>query len=248
MKKLWKFMKMKCWYIFLLGISSVYVWRHHLEIYELKEMNAVNLIFIVWLVLLLLPLFSEMEFLGVKIKKEVQKETEEVKETLKNIQSQVNNLQLTNSVANNFSFSNLTLPSEQKLEELLKKVTELQSTYPKSEETRKDSLSKSEDRTVYLFKVRLDIEKCLHEMCERIGHNEMMPLIKMARLLNDLQIIDGMTCDLIIQVVKISNRGVHGEIVSEEYIEFVEKTHPEILRRLKEASTQVDEYKKWHEI
>ena len=85
-------------------------------------------------------------------------------------------------------------------------------------------------------------------MCERIGHNEMMPLIKMARLLNDLQIIDGMTCDLIIQVVKISNRGVHGEIVSEEYIEFVEKTHPEILRRLKEASTQVDEYKKWHEI
>lgn len=248
MKRIWDYIKKKYWYIILLGFSSLYVVEHRLEIYELKEFNAVNLIFILWLILLLLPLFSEMEFLGVKIKKEVQKETEEVKETLKNIQIQVNNLQLTNSVANNFSFNNSTLPSEQKLEELLQKVTELQSTYPKSDETSNNSLFKSEDKNVYLFKVRLDIERCLHEMCEKIGNNEIMPLIKMARLLNQLQIIDGMTCDLIIQVIRIANRGVHGEIVSEEYIEFVEKTYPEIMRKLKDASAQVDEYKKWHEV
>ena len=111
MKKLWEFVKKKCWYIILLGLSSAYVWYYRLEIYQLKELNSRNLIFIVWLILLLLPLFSEMEFLGVKIKKEIQKETEEVKESLKSIQTQMNNLQLTNSVANNFSFNNSTLPS-----------------------------------------------------------------------------------------------------------------------------------------
>ncbi len=95
-------------------LSSTYVWCYRFDIYELKELNARNLIFILWLILLLLPLFSEMEFLGVKIKKEVQKETEEVKGLLQNLQTQVNQLQLTNSVANNINLSNATLTSEQK--------------------------------------------------------------------------------------------------------------------------------------
>ena len=76
-------------------------------------------------ILLLLPLFSEMEFLGVKIKKEVQKETEEVKGLLQNLQTQVNQLQLTNSVANNINLSNATLTSEQKIEELAGRWTQL---------------------------------------------------------------------------------------------------------------------------
>lgn len=248
MKKMWEFVKKKCWYIILLALSSAYVWHYRLEIYQFKELNVRNLIFIVWLILLLLPLFSEMEFLGVKIKKEVQKETEEVKESLKNIQTQVNSFQLNNSVANTFSINNAALPSEQKLEELLQKVTELQANYPKSDDTKEDILSKDEDKNVYLFKVRLDIEKCLREMSERFDYNRFMPIMKMVQQLNHMQVIDGVTCDLILQVIKIANRGVHGEIVSDEYIEFVEKTHPEIMKRLKEASAQVDEYNKWHEV
>lgn len=158
----------------------------------------------------------------------------------------MNNLQLTNSVANNFSFNNSTLPSLKQMEELLQKVTELHSTYPKNDE--KDTLSKEADKNVYLFKIRLDIEKNLREMSERLGYNGNMPIPKMVQQLNHIQVIDGVTCDLILQVNKIATRGVHGEIVSEEYIEFVEKTHPEIMKRLKEAFSQVDEYIKWHEV
>ena len=224
----------------------MYIYRS--EIYQLKELNKRNIIFIIWLILLLLPLFSEMEFLGVKIKKAVEKETEEVKETLKSIQAQVNNLQLTNSVANNFNFNNSPLPSEKKLEELLKKVTEIQKNYPKSETLKEDASEKQEDKNVYLFKVRLDIEKTLHEMCEKLGYNGYVTIIKMAGQLNQMHIIDEMTCDLILQVIKIANRGVHGEIVSEEYIEFVEKTHPEIMNRLQKAFVRVEEYKKWHDV
>lgn len=161
MKKLWKLIKTKCWYIILLVLSSTYVWCYRFDIYELKELNARNLIFILWLILLLLPLFSEMKFLGVKIKKEVQKETEEVKGLLQNLQTQVNQLQLTNSVANNINLSNATLPSEQKIEELLQRVTELQASYPNSGTEVKDSVPKGEDKNVYLFKVRLDIETSL---------------------------------------------------------------------------------------
>ena len=246
-KKVWEFIKDKFWYIVLLVISSAYVYYYRFDIYELKELNARNLIFILWLVLLFLPLFSEMEFLGVKIKKEVQKETEEVKNLLKTLQMQVNQMQMTNSVANNINLNNAALPSEQKLEELLEKVTELQSTYPNVTSHQKDSVLEADNKNVYLFKVRLDIETSLREMCEKIGHTERMPIIKMMHLLNSAEVINGMTCDLINQVNKIANRGVHGEIVSKEYLEFVEKTYPEIMRQIHDASSRL-EYRTWPDI
>lgn len=247
MNKIWEFIKTRFWYIILLGLSSAYVWYYRFDIYELNELNARNLIFILWLILLLLPLFSEMEFLGVKIKKEVQKETKEVKGLLQKLQMQVNQLQMTNSVANNINLSNAALPSEQKLEELLQRVTELQSAYPNSSTKVNDSISKEEDKNVYLFKVRLDIETSLREICEKIGHVERMTITIMMKLLNRAEVLNGMTCDLINQVNKIANRGIHGEIVSTEYLDFVEKTYPEIMRQIQDASSRL-EYRTWTEI
>ena len=62
--------------------------------------------------MLAFPLFSEMEILGIKVKKEVEKATEEVKESLKNIQTQIIQLQMNNSVSNKISIENTPLPSE----------------------------------------------------------------------------------------------------------------------------------------
>ena len=241
MKKIWEFVKIKTWYIILLGLSSAYVWYYRLEIYQLKELNAQNLIFIIWLILLLLPLFSELEFLGLKIKKEVQKETEEVKTALNSIQSQVNQLQLTSSVANNFSFYNSSLPTKQKLDELNKEIAESGEISTGVDITKEAILDKDEDKAVYLFKVRLNIEKCVHEICEKIGEDIGTSQRRGAFYLKNAGIIDNITFDLIRQVCSIANHGIHGEIVSDEYIEFVKRTYPEIMRRLKETTTRLDE-------
>ena len=48
----------------------------------------------------------------------------------------------------------------------------------------------------------------------------------MVKMLLKEELISGMTSDLISQVCKIANRGVHGEIVSDEYITFVRETYP----------------------
>lgn len=239
LEKIWEFIKRKSWYIILLVASSVYVWYYRYEIYQLNEINVRNLIFLLWLLLLLLPLFSEMEFLGVKVKKEVEKATEEVRESLKNIQTQMNQIQLTNSVATNLNFSNTPLPSEQKIEELLQMVKSLQATSPKINVGSNNSAIVDGDKNVFLFKVRLDIETSLRELCEKIGYYDRISTIKMPQLLKRADVIDGMTCDLIGQVIKIANRGVHGEIVSAEYVTFVEETYPEIMRQLKEASSRL---------
>ncbi len=245
--KVWELIKKKCWYIILLVASSGYVWYYRHEIYQLKELNAQNLLFIIWLLLLLLPLFSEMEFLGVKVKKEVEKATEEVKSSLQTLQTQVAQIQLTSSVANNINLNNSPLPSEQKIEELLQIVRELQSTYPNTGAPLVDSAAKVDNKNVYLFKVRLDIETSLRELCEKIGQTERMPIPKMMQLLSRAEVINHVTCELISQVIKIANRGVHGEIVSAEYVDFVEMTYPEIVRQLKDASSRM-QYPIWQEM
>ena len=71
-KNAFKILKKHWWYIFLLVISSLYVFTYRYEIYQMTELNAQNLIFILWLVLLGLPLFSEIEIGNVKLKNQRQ--------------------------------------------------------------------------------------------------------------------------------------------------------------------------------
>lgn len=222
-KKAWEFIKQRAWYIILLVAGSSYVWHYRFEIYQFKELNARNLIFILWLLLLFWPLISEMEFLGVKVKKEVEKATEEVRDNVHTLQTQIAQLQMSNTVANNISFGNPTLPSEQKLEELLQIVRSMQAAHSSDRISASNSIDVDGDKNVYLFKVRLEIERTLRELCEKTGHNSKVPapIMKMLQTLNRAEIINGMTCDLISQVSRIANRGVHGEIISDEYITFV---------------------------
>lgn len=96
-----------------------------------------------------------------------------------------------------------------------------------------------EDKAVYLFKVRLSIEKMLNEKMEALGCNneeilKRNSLISIARLFHEKEFIDDITYHLIVEVVRIANRGIHGEIISDEYIKFVQKAYPQIQYNLKE--------------
>ena len=232
--KLWKWFCNKIWYIFLLGISTVYVFYYRYEIYELKELNARSLIFIIWLILLLFPLFSEMELLGIKIKREVEKANKEVKDDIKELEAQFMELKLSNNIANNIQIGNPILPSEEKIEELLRIVRNMQQG---SVEPKTSKYDLPQDKAVYLFKVRLYIEKPLRQLSEGIGYGGTRPLglSEMVKCLFKKEVIDEVTMELITQVIKIAMRGIHGEIVSDEYIEFVQRVYPEIESKLESS-------------
>ena len=110
----------KWWYLFVLICSSIYVWYYRLDIDKLNPLNARNLIFILWIILIIFPLFSEIEVMGIKVKKEVQKAKEELKFSLQNIQAQIMQLQLNNSIATNINLGNGTLPSNRNLKNYYK--------------------------------------------------------------------------------------------------------------------------------
>ncbi len=226
--------KKNIWYCFLLLISSAYVFYYRYELYQLKTLNVRNLVFLIWIALLLLPLFSEMELLGVKIKKAVDLANREIKDNISDMEQQIEELTITNSVANHIQIGSPALPSEEKLEELLRLVRSMNKKEDSPGSMDRDEMP--QDKAVYLFTVRLEIEKAINQLYGPLGKDEdrrRMGLLYMTRALARHQILDGMTAGLITEVVGIANRGIHGEIVSDEYINFVQQVYPEIRNKLK---------------
>ncbi|MCU6775587.1 hypothetical protein OCV70_13290 [Blautia acetigignens] len=52
------------------------------------------------------------------------------------------------------------------------------------------------------------------------------------------EILDSNIAELLIQVVKITNRGVHGEIVDQKYMDFASQAYPQIMKGLNECKTR----------
>lgn len=119
-EKALEILKKNVWYLFLLLISSIYIFINRNDIYQLTKLNVHNLIFILWLVLLILPLFSEIEIGSVKLKKELEKTRTEVKESIQELKLQILDIKIANS--NTFVVNNQPLPSKDELSQLQKNI------------------------------------------------------------------------------------------------------------------------------
>lgn len=224
--------KRKWWYFVLLFLSSIYVFRYRFEIYQLSELNAQNLIFVLWLVLLILPLFSEVEIGSVKLKKEIEQTRSEVKEAVGELRFQIMDLKISNS---NTVVFNQPLPTKSELLELEKNVGHNNQANP-DQEIFLDIV----DDSIYLFKVRLTLEKLLSSLCEKWDYTDRKSMPRMVQFLVRYEVIDKNIAGLIQEIIKIANCGVHGEIVSGDYISFVKKVFPSVKYTLEKAKQYPD--------
>lgn len=223
------------WYAFLIIISSAFVIVHRDDICELKEFNATNLIFILWLVLLLLPLISEMEFLGIKIKKEVGKATGEIKKNLDEVKMQLSvmqninwNYNQKNSVDNRIYISDANI-SKADLVEGKRFNAEVNEGY---KESLKEKVEIMDEISIDLYKTKLLIENKLREVCKTIGIWEKLSIPQMLTELKHRGVIDNETLDLITKAMSIINKTVHGDTVEKDYIDYVVNITPKISIQL----------------
>lgn len=229
-KNVFKILKKHWWYIFLLVISSLYVLRYRYDIYQMTELNAQNLIFILWLVLLGLPLFSEIEIGNVKLKKEIEQTRAEVKESIGELKYQMLDLKISNTNSNMLVF-NPPLASKDELNQMQRHA---ETDKKVSSETDLDF--KISDDNIYLFQVRLSLEKKMSALCNMFQYGERRTMYSMIQFLVQHEVIDYKTADLIREVINIANRGVHGEIIDNDYLEFVKKSYPVIKYTLDKAN------------
>lgn len=251
-------LKRKWWYLILTILSSIYVFCNRTEVDKFDEFNAANIIFIIWIVLLLFPLFSEVHIFGFRFKKEVDKVRYEMKEDFNELRMQIMDLKISNTNANTTNvYGNSILPTEQKLKELLEEFfnefkTKSEHLIKEKQPMKKDSKNETEmksktdmgisEESTYLFKVRLNIEKALSNICDKVNYEGPKSIVSMLKYLSMKEILDSTTVDLLIQINNIANRGVHGEIVSKEYIDFVKEVLPKLQHHLFEAYAQLQFY------
>lgn len=222
--------KKRWWYIFLVIISSIYVFVCRNDIFQMTELNAKNLIFILWLILLILPLFSEIEIGSVKLKKEIEQTRADVKESVGELKHQILDLKISNNNAM-YVYNYQPLPSRDELSQLQMNI---------KPEDNEHILTTDEPKipndNVYLFKVRLDLEKQLSALCNlfqyEVRYNERRTMYSMVQFLIQHEVINRNTAELIREILNIANRGVHGEIIDNDYISFVKKTYPKIQKVL----------------
>lgn len=241
LSSVWAYIKRKWWYLLLLVGSSYFVYINRQSILgsDFEKFTPITFIFILWVVLLLLPLFSEMEFFGFKLKKEVEEVKTEIKEGLSDIKMQMFDLKINTSFANNIQIgATQPLASEKELEDLKQEVLKLRKDNNYTESQSIDyGVSK---QTIQLFQTRLALEKVLREICERIGCREGLSCGVMLRELSKRELIHGKLLDLTHQIINITNRGVHGEIVSEEYIDFINTAFPDVFFNLSQLLNDLD--------
>lgn len=228
--KLKEVIKKRWWHIFLLIISSIYVFVYRNDIYQMTELNSHNLIFILWLILLFLPLFSEIEIGSVKLKKEIEQTRADVKESVGELKHQILDLKISNNNAM-YVYNYQPLPSREELSQLQVNIMP---------EDNEHFITKDEPQipndNVYLFKVRLDLEKQLFALCNlfqyEVQYNERRTMYSMVQFLIQHEVINRNTAELIRKILNIANRGVHGEIIDNDYILFVKNTYPKIQKVL----------------
>ena len=222
-------LKKRWWYFFLLIISSVYIFIYRYDIYQMTELNAHNLIFILWLVLLGLPLFSEIEIGSIKLKKEIEQTRAEVKESIGELKLQLLDIKIANSNSNTFVVNNQPLPSKDELSQLQRGIEHDNTNLPPENIDSDFNIPKE---NIYLFQVRLSLEKQLSALCNFFQYGERRTTYAMAQFLIQHEVLDRRTAELIREIINIANRGIHGEIIDDDYILFVKKTYPTIKKAL----------------
>lgn len=236
-QKLLSFLKEKLWYIFLLAISTIYLAINRFAIEKLDDASMLSTVFIIWVILLVLPLFSELEFLGVKVKKEVkkavEKSNEEVKASLNDLQQLVSQIQVSNSVAPQFTINSGLLPSEERIDNLIKEIHLLNEQNKDKQAEQRDEINVPASN-LELFKMRYEIEIRIREAQELIGYTgkTRTSLMQATYYLNQQGVLDPTSTDLIIQMLRIANRGVHGEIIGQKYLDFASEAYPKIIDAL----------------
>jgi len=211
------------WYMILLICSTYYVSAYSDSIYDFKELNIYNVVFIIWIALLIYPLIAEFEFLGLKIKKEVKKATAEQEERIQRLQQDLYEIRVNASINNQINLG---------LDKLLP-LAELNQFLPNNLEVYNEKVEPIryvDEKNTYLFKVRASLEVALRMLCEKLGNENRLNLSQSVGWLVRAGAIESKIGRLIYEVIKIANRGVHGESVSSEYVEFVKKVYPEIIK------------------
>lgn len=212
-------------------------------------------ILLFWIALLLMPFFQEINFYGLKLKREIDELKCDIDKQFINLSRQF--VTLESDIKNSINLhtqqtNNVVFPSPpdyllHKIGERDKQILEeiLESGGIKKP-TNESELIKIPDDVQYLFSVRYQVEKELKRILKEISFksNEIsytnsqpnLSIYKIVDYLTRMSYIDPSLANIIMQVNGITSRAIHGEEISKGQINFVHDTAPRLIAILEEIN------------
>lgn len=230
------------WWLLLLVLGVIYICVNYSAISTNPNIVDGIVLFSV-AIFIFMPLVSEVTILGMSIKKELKEATNELKYQISNIK-----LDLIHNNSNSqrseikIGFGDSYLPSR---DDIKKDIDHLK---PKSTIKEAHSLkdngvySEVSDEQIMLFKARYTIERKLVALADKLNFDTPFNYHKISTVLCKNELIDKATVDYIKNIYSICNRGIHGEIVDAQYLDYVSKMLPLIIEKLDSAANKVDHY------
>jgi len=229
------------WWIFSILIIGFLLYSQIDIIKSGKSTNIDIFIFLIFTILLLLPLFSEFEFFGIKLKKDIEELKKHIDIKFGEIKNEIQNSQSVTTTINGFG----PLPSDDRIKELESKIDQMiqdsktgESIEPLKHTSNPPLYSEIHvpENNVMMFKIRFNIENEIKRIWkskffEKDGRYK--PVIKLMQDLIDYGIIDKDLYNILREILSICNIGIHEDKLTEEQVNFVLKHANKIINYLK---------------
>lgn len=235
------------WWGVIVITLGFYFWQRLPDLTTGKSVTADMLVFVVWIAVCLVPFFNQFEFLGVKLKGQIEEAKKELQGQINYLKSEINNnnnVDVKPNVSPNFWVGNQPTPaSDEKLLELESKLdkiitaTEAGFGY-KVKNQPKPAYDVSPDVS-FLFETRYQIENGIRKLVKLSSSNTLkrpFPISKVIYHLVEEELLPSDIAALVREVYSICTPAMHGEEVKATQVDFVRKVAPELISVIEAAS------------
>ena len=220
------------WWVFMLVLTTFILYKRYDAIVLGNSVSLDIFIFLIFMALMLVPIFSEIEFFGIKLKKEIgdlKKDIGEMRNDIRNSQIQ--------TVHNTFHGFGPPLP-DNRLPEFKDEIDRLVMSLRKDTTAEPGSSYKIEVPTnnIKLFEIRYGVEREIKRIWqERFGNEKTdrsphhPPVYKILQDLKQNELIDDNLYGILKEIFAICNYAIHGEIVTENQVSFITQNANKVL-------------------
>jgi cytidylate kinase len=235
------------WWIILLLLTGIILFKRYEAITTGQSVPADVFVFLIFVALMLVPIFSEIEFFGLKLKREIEELKSDIRIKFGDIKNEIRNTQtqtLNQTIQAYGQYG--PPPPDSKLPELEEEIdrivkAKLQEHGVIIDQPLASRIDVPEDNLT-MFKVRYNIETQLRRIWEnrfdekafdqRFRHQ---PIMRIIQDLTKYEIIDNNFYGILREILSICNYAIHGEQVTDNQVNFVSKNAKVVLDYLRET-------------
>jgi hypothetical protein len=206
------------WWLILLACITVYIYL----VFDRIANQPTKIDYIVislGIILVFMPFISEIEILGISLKKQIDNIKKDVDSGFIDIQKQLLDIRISNNqistMNQNINFTG-AVPTRDEVESAKTTTEDLDTNIDISPDL------------IYLFSIRYNLEQKIRKIAG-LYKIEDAAYGSLLNILIKYEIIEINIRETINKVRNICNRAIHGEIISDEYVNYVKYVMPEIF-------------------